>query len=245
MPESHSAAQIPRWMWPFLTGPSGAFTQFGQAQGALPSLTDLATNAPALQIPDLSPDQMALLSQLEQSGVNNPDMAQARAQLQQLTSGPIGSSPATQAGMKAFSDITMPQIMQAESLQGTAGGGAALEAASQGATAAAVPLIQQEIQNRAAAPGEWASLGNQSLQQIAMALEAAGLPREIAQQQAQAQFDQQQQEYQFAAGLQSQPLGLLGNFFGQRNWSTMTGEDIGAGIGKGLSPSGIFGGGGK
>lgn len=244
MPETHSAAQAPRWMWPFINGPTGAFTQFGQAQRDLPTIAQLAQSVPGLDIPGLTPEQLTALGQLTGTATENPDLARARAQLESLTSGPVGSSPATQAGMQAFEELTLPSILQTQSLQGTAGGGAALEAASQGATAAAVPLIQQEIQDRSNAVQGFAGLGAQDVQNLAMSLEAQGLPREVALEQAQAQHEQQQQQWQTRLGLQSYPLSLFDRFIGQRNWGTMTSEDYVSGIGKGLSPSGLFGGGG-
>lgn len=78
--------------------------------------------------------------------------------LGEMTSGPIGSSPATQAGMNAWSQLVEPTI--ASSLAASSGGrGGALPAAiSQGETAAAVPLIQQEIANREAGIGQASNL---------------------------------------------------------------------------------------
>jgi len=237
------------WMWGTFTGPSGIQTQLSGAQAGFPSLLGLPETIPTLDIPGLTPEQQTLIQQLSAAGTASPDLAAARDQLAQLTGGPVGSSPATQAGMQAFEQLVAPQILQQQALQGTAGGGAALEALGQGATAAAVPLIQQEIANREQAVGQYGALGQQQMQQLAMALEAQGLPREVAQQQAQAMYDQLQQRFQFESGIQTWPLGMMSGFGSQETHGTMTAEDWVAAIGKGLSPSGasgsLLGGGGK
>jgi hypothetical protein len=218
-----------------------ATNQLLNAQSAFPSITGLASTIPTLNIPGLSPTEMDLINQLVAAGQNNPDRAAAEQMLSELTSGPIGSSPATAAGMKAFEQQIAPQVKQMQALQGTAGGGAALEAMAEASSAAALPLIQQEIQNREAAVGQYSQLGMQQIQQLAASLEAAGMPREVAQQQAQAQYDAAMQQWQYETGVQTYPLNLMGRMVGQRQDSTMTGMDWIAGAGKGLSVGGLLG----
>lgn len=210
-------------------------TQFIDFQSNAPSLTDLQNN-PGLQVPNLSPTETDLINRLVATGQANPNMLAAQRQLQQLTSGPIGSSPATVEGMQAFQNITAPQIMQAQALQGTASGGAALEAMGQGATAAALPLIQTEIANREAAVGQYSQLGQQQIMQLAAALEAAGMPREVALKQAFANYQQAEDRWKYQTDLQTRPLDpLLNNAFGSRSGSTMGAQDW---VGFGLSTLG-------
>jgi len=238
---------IPGYLAPGTTGPSGWIPQWFAAQQQFPSLAELPGEVPTLGVPGLTPDQERLIQQMMATGAASPDRAAARQQLQQLTSGPVGSSPATQAGMQAFQQLVAPSIMQTQALQGTASGGAALEAMGQGATAAAVPLIQQEIQNRQQAVGQYGQLGQEQLMGLAAAFEAAGLPREVALEQAQAAFDAAQQRLGIESGLQTFPLQMLSQLLSrtQQQHSTQYGSDIVAGIGQGLSPSGLFGAGGK
>lgn len=201
------------------------------AEQNLPDLTQIYQGMPQLNVPGLDPTQLSLLGQLTSTGADNPDLAAARAQLAQLTGGPIGSSPATQAGMQAFEQQIAPIITQQSALRGTAGGGQAIEALGQGATAAALPLIQEEIKAREAAVGQYGQLGQEQVNQIAMALEASGLPREVALEQAQALFQRQQQQSKFATGIQTFPLQYLGQLgMGGRTSqpSTVGGDIIGA-----------------
>lgn len=216
---STSIPYIPPYMYPSLFGGTGAFTQYGQAQGALPSLTQLDQRVPQLQVPGLTPEQQQQIDAILAQGGGSPDLAAARSQLSELTSGPIGSSPYTQQAMDAWRQQVAPEIMQTAALQGRETGGAALEAMQQGATGAAIPLIQQEVQNREQAVGQYGQLQNEQMQNLAQALEAAGLPREVALQQAQAAFDQQQQQFGYETGLQTLPLQLFGNLIGQSNTS--------------------------
>lgn len=244
--DTATVTDIPSYLQPILTGPTGAFPQFQAAQGALPSLTALGTGAPQMDIPGLTPDQQAQINAILQTGSTSPDLMAARQQLQALTSGPIGSSPATLAGMQAFQHLVAPQVMQAEALQGRAGGGAALEAMSQASTQAALPLIQNELAQRQAAVGQYTGLQQAQLNSLAAALEAAGMPREVALQQAQAAFNKANANYQFQSNLQSAPLNLMNSLLGQHStgrqqaYQTKTGEDWLSG---GLRMAGdIFGG---
>jgi hypothetical protein len=77
---------------------------------------------------------------------------------------------------------------------------------------------------------------------LAMALESAGLPREVALEQAQAAYNQQQQQFATQMGLQTLPWQLEPMTIGSKSYMTPGGWDIIGGIGKGLSPSGLLGG---
>ena len=201
-------------------GPTGAIPQLTAAEANLPSLTQLGTGAPLLNVPDLTPDQLAQIQAIQAQGSASPELAAAFQQLQQLTAGPIGSSPATQAGMEAFRQLTAPSIEQQQALMGRANSGAAIEAQQQGATAAAVPLIQQEIQTRDQAVNQYGQLQQQQIASLSAALEAAGMPREVAQQQAQAAYQKLAQQYGFATELQTLPLSTLGQLLGSSTRTT-------------------------
>lgn len=215
---------------------SGAFSGITQAGQDFPSISQLPGAVPLLNVPGLTPEQQNVINMLYGTGTAPADLSAARAQLQQLTGGPIGSSPATQAGMQAFQELTLPSLMQTAALQGNASGGAALEAAQQGATAAAVPLIQQEIANRQAAVGQYGNLQQQQMQSLAAALEASGIPRDVAMQQAQAQFQKAMQGFGIEQQVQMTPLDIITSLLGrtgfQQQHPTMTGEDwLGVGLG--------------
>lgn len=87
------------------------------------------------------------------------DIASSRQLLDQLTSGPIGSSPATAAAMRAYKSSAVPQILSGQAMAGPGRGGGLAEALQQGEEQAYVPLVQQEISNRLAAAPQYAGLG--------------------------------------------------------------------------------------
>lgn len=210
---------VPAWLRPIYQ------TAVGQelaAQGGLPSIAQMFGMIPTLNVPNLTPEQMGLIGQMEQypTGLNAPEQG-AMSQINQLTSGPIGSSPATQAAEQAFKDFTLPTIQNQAAAMGQGNSGAALEAMSQGSERAVVPFIQQEIANRESAVGQLGQLGAQQYGQdigtLTNALQAAGLPYQVAAQQAQALFNQQQQQLQFGQQVQMGPLQQVGSLFGKGN----------------------------
>lgn len=230
---SSTSPTLQPWSIPIYQQAFGPYEQF---QATAPNLTALYQNYPQLNVPGIDPTQQNVLNQLVQTGQNNPEIQAALAQLQQLTSGPIGSSPATQAGMQAFQQLEAPIIAQQSALRGTSGGGQAIEALGQGTTAAALPLIQTEIANRQAAAQQYTQIAQAQMRQLALALEASGLPREIALEQAQAIMQRQMGQQQMAFGLQSMPLNLLGSIsIGQEATSTPSGFDITKGTMSGLA----------
>jgi hypothetical protein len=167
--------------------------QLQDVQPQIP-ITDF-TGAQPQSIPGLTADQQGLINSLVQAPYGNqisaPEMA-ALFQVDALTGGPVGSSPATQAGMQAWEQIVRPQVMQEQALQGTTGGGAADEAIANSASAAAVPLIQQEITNRVGTLPTLTGIGQKSTdteaQQLQAGLQAAQQPYDIESAQAQAEF---------------------------------------------------------
>lgn len=234
---------IPGYLKQQTVGPHGAFTQQAGAMAAFPSISDIPNNIPLLNIPNLSPEQQALIQKILGESGGSPEMSAAAAQIAQLAGGPIGQSPDTLAAMKAYREQVEPQVMQHAALMGRGTGGAALEAVQQGETQAYVPLVQQEIQNRETAVGQYQQQAQAQMQALQSALEAAGVPREVAQEQAQAAFQQLMAKVGFEQQIQTMPLGL--EALGQKNYQTMGWQDWVGGVGKSLSLSGIFGGGGK
>lgn len=190
--------------------------QFASAQGAFPSLAQYPGMTPLLNIANLTPEQQALIQQIQGQGAASPQLQAAGQQLQQLTSGPIGSSPLTQEAMKAYEQQVVPSLIQQESAAGRGSGGAALESVAQGTQQAMIPLLQQEIQNREAAVNQYQQLQQSQIQSLAAALEAAGMPRDVALQQAAAQYQQQQQALQFQEMISTLPLNLLPQLLGKQ-----------------------------
>jgi len=117
------------------------------------------------------------------------------AQLAQLTSGQIGQSPLTQAGMNAFETIQRPQIENTLATMGLGRSGAGANILEQSRAQVLAPLIQQEIGYRGAAVPQLFGLGPQLSGQQAtaagMGLQAGG----TEQQTAQAALDAAQKDY--------------------------------------------------
>ncbi len=195
--------QIPPQLRPLIEAAAAA----GIDLMSLLPLTGFAAPAPQ-QIPGLTPDQQALISQLVGLGgrLTGPE-EQAMAQIQALTGGPVGESPVTKAGMEAWRNLVQPEVLQAEALHGRLGGGAVEEALAQSASGAAVPLIQQEIQQRFQAIPELRALGATERGGLTTALEAAGIPREVLGQQFEAQFRDYLRRQALSESVTLGPLG--------------------------------------
>lgn len=118
----------------------------GQAAGMLGTV-------PQVGAPGVSPAPVTV-------DTNTAQMQEAMRIAQELSGGAIGSSPATTAGMTAWEQLVKPQVTSGLSLTGNLGGGATEEALGLSSTAAAVPLIEQEIANRM---GLTSTLGNLGL----------------------------------------------------------------------------------
>jgi hypothetical protein len=141
----------------------------------------------------------------------------ALGQLAQLTGGPIGSSPATQAGMQAFQQNILPTLQNELGAMGLGRSGIAGEQIQRAATSAAVPLIQQEIANRAAAVPQYtnvaqagANIGQQQVQNMGT---AAGLGTSLGstqQQLGQSVLDAPYQDYLRRQALSQSVTGLGG-----------------------------------
>jgi len=149
--------------------------------------------------------------------VGGVDPNSALGQLQQLTSGPIGSSPATQAGMAAFRQNVLPTLQNELGAMGLGRSGIAGEQIQRASTSAAVPLIQQEIANREQGIGQYGNLAQQlgglGQQDVQNWTTAAGLGSSLGgtqQQTAQSALDSPYQDYLRRQALAQSSTGLGG-----------------------------------
>lgn len=149
--------------------------------------------------------------------VGGVDPNSALGQLQQLTSGPIGSSPATQAGMTAFRQNVLPTLQNELGAMGLGRSGIAGEQIQRASTSAAVPLIQQEIANRQQGIGQYGALAQQlaglGQQDVQNWTTAAGLGSSLGgtqQQTAQAALDAPYQDWLRRQALAQSSTGLGG-----------------------------------
>jgi len=164
------------------------------AAGGLPGLLQPHPQ----QIAGLTGGQIQDIGQLQQWGMSGtPQEQQAQSLLSGLTGGDIGSSPATAAAMRAYSQNVAPTIASGLAASGGGRGGEMAAALQQGQTSAYVPLVQQEIANREAGIGQAAGLGQQRSQDVQNAITG----QQMIQQNQQQQFDAQYQDYLRRSGL--------------------------------------------
>jgi hypothetical protein len=90
---------------------------------------------------------------------NTRQMLDAEALIKGLTSGEVGSSPATAQAMKAWEQFVQPTVMAGQALTGNLGGGATEEALGLSRTAALTPLMAKEIDTRQAMAALLGQLG--------------------------------------------------------------------------------------
>lgn len=141
----------------------------------------------AQQITPVTPEELALISDLigysRAPAMSAPEFAALR-QIGLLTGGPIGSSPATLAGLDAFEDLQRPAIEQDVALAGLSKGGAFPETLAQERTRVLQPLIEQEIQNRMGVlmplSGIGATVADRERADVETALQGANIPRSVA-----------------------------------------------------------------
>lgn len=203
--------QIPKELGP-LTQQS-ATNVFGAMQDPNLALSNF-TGAQPQQIASLTPEEQFLING-SISDIDNNYMQAATSGIQQLTNGPIGSSPATTAGMEAWKANVLPLIQQQQALQGTTYGGAADEAVANAGGQEASNLIGQEIQNRMGVLGPLLNLGQMRGQNIQNALQNAGLPRDVQNQKLQADYEDMLRRYQLSEQVQLGPaMDIAPNFGG-------------------------------
>jgi len=167
------------------------------------------------------------LSGLQDLGNTGANLSAPNATYQSYMGTPYKPSAATNAEIKEFNDLQAPEILQQAALMGQGTSGGALQALSTGQEQALVPFLQQDQANALAAAQGLSSnqLANAGLQESALnslgnlgttqeglqqnqlqnALTAAGLPQQVAQQQAQNAYNQAQQGWQLAQQTQQTP----------------------------------------
>jgi hypothetical protein len=192
------------------------------SQFAQPQQRQIAGMSPLQQyaagmVPQIAQGNAQSQNALGSLGYGNTGTDSALGQLSQLTSGPIGSSPATQAGMAAFQGNVLPTLQNELGAMGLGRSGIAAEQIQKATTSAAVPLLQQEIANRAASVPQYTNIaqagsgiGQQEVQNLGT---AAGLGASLGstqQQLAQSVYDQPYQDYLRRQALSQSVTGLGG-----------------------------------
>lgn len=198
---------------PFLRGILGQeATSYLSAMQDLPQIQQLFGSVPKLNVPGITPGQQYDIAALQRGQpVLSPQQTQAAQMMREI------ADPA--AEQKFYREFAAPELMQQSALQGQGTSGAADYALAQGADQYALMAKQNELQ----AAGGLAGIGQQGLAQMVTALEAQGIPRDIAQQQAQALYDQQQQRWGFAKDIQTNPFSLFGPTIGGGSTSVSMG----------------------
>ena len=193
--------------------------QWLAAEGGLPSIGQLYGSIPELNVPNLTPDQLAAISGFEgmPQGPNAQEQA-ALSSLGQFTPGANGISPLTAATQAQFNQSTLPTLENTAANMGQGNSGALLEAVQNGQVNALVPELtaqnQQQLQAAQATGNIGSTIYNQDVTNLTNSLQAAGLPYEVAQQQAQSYFNQQQQKQQFGQEVQMGPFQQIPSLFG-------------------------------
>jgi len=171
------------------------------------------------QIAGLTGGQLQDINQLQQWGMSGtPQEQQAQSLLSGLTGGEIGSSPATAAAMRAYSQNVAPTIASGLAASGGGRGGEMAAALQQGQTSAYVPLVQQEINNREAGIGQAVDLGQQRAQDVKDAITGQQMIQSNQQQTLDAQFSDYLRRSGLIQNLTQGPMGQFGGAItGQRN----------------------------
>jgi len=198
----------------------GGVGQLREAQTQLPSLTQLAQQTPLLEVPGLTGQETDILQQA--LGVlRDPAVFQSAIQaLTPMLSGTPGAGPLTQAAMQQFQTQTLPFLRAQQALQGRGASGAQMDAISRGLAEIQLPLMQFDIQNRFRAAQMLPSLVASQAGQLTSALALAGMPREVALQQAKAKFDQAMNAWATQLETQRGPLQMLPQLIGSQTRAT-------------------------
>lgn len=223
---NQSAPHVPEWQQPLYKNTA---SQWEQAQGGLPNISQLYSDIPLLNIPGLNSGQLGAIGQFQSMGQNPGQLNQSEQNAFNTLSSFAGSagqpSAATQAEMKEFAALQAPLVQSQSALAGQGNSGAGTEALALSQEQAAVPFLQQDQANSLSAAGGLSQLGGQqygqSVENITNALQASGMQYDVAQQQAQALYNQQQQQQQFGQqvqmGPQSQFPGMWGGGFSSQS----------------------------
>ena len=224
-----TSPHIPPWMAPLLHNTA---SQWGSAQGNLPDISQLYNQIPELQTAQLNSGQTSDIgniqgigNQLQQSGGAWGGQQQAGNQLENFLS-TNGPSAATQQAEQNFTNFENPVLESQASLSGLGNSGAALEASATGAAQAAVPFLQQDVQNKLSAANQLGALGGQEFGQLQggqqNALNASTIPQQLQQTELQNLFNQQNTRQQFGQQVQFGPESLFGNAIGGGSSTSLT-----------------------
>lgn len=226
-----TSPQIPPYLLPIL-GSSSTDLMSALNGGTIPSLAGLFGGVPGLSVPGLTGQQTTDINALQglgQSGGVFPFENQA-AQWTTQARNQMGQIADPNVAKQAFEQFASPEVMQQSALAGQANSGAVPYALSQ----AAIPFeLQNQQTELAAAQGQLGAaqqlgglgqtqLSNQ-MNELTTALQAAGMPRDVAQQLAESQFNQQQQQWGFGKDLRTFPFSLYGPTIGGGSTSVSTG----------------------
>ena len=222
--QQQSSPHVPAWMRPMLRGEE---SQYQNAMGSLPSLSALYGQIPQQGTAPFSSQQNALIGQISGlSGQPNAAEQSAQNQYNQFLAPGGGESQASQAEMNLLQTQEDPMLMSQASLMGQGNSGAALQSLAQANQAALLPILQQGTQNQLKAASGLQGLGgqeySQQTQDLQNALQAAGMPQQLAQQQANNLFNQLQQQVQYAQGVQQGPFSMLGQLIGGGSGTSVT-----------------------
>lgn len=151
------------------------------------------TGAAPMAVPGLTPQQQAAV-EFSGQAVNAPTLqspeALALMNLARVSSGPIGSSPATQEAMQSWEATTGEQIKNQLAMAGIGRSGALATDLGVARSAAHAPLLQQEIANRLGTVAPLTDIGatmeTRPMARQAGAFDMGEMVRQIAQAQAQA-----------------------------------------------------------
>ncbi len=191
------------------------------------ALTGMATGDP--QYPGVGGGIGGVSAQNVQADPNTQQMQMAMQLGQQFMPGGSGFSPAYNAAMQNWNANVKPQVLASEAITGNLGGGGTQEAIANSASAAMLPLLQQQQQIQAGLVPQLGNLGLGVSGQNLQAQEAnqqAGLTAGLANQQntLQAQMANQnaalqasQQQQNAAAQLANLGMGLSGQQLGAAN----------------------------
>ena len=183
-------------------------SDYMQGMQNLPDISQLYQGTPGLNVANLTPDEQQLIGQFQQNiGPNTAENA-SQYGFNQFAGGAGGApSAATDAALAQFNTLQAPAIQQTAALEGLGNSGASLSALAQGQESALVPFMQQDLSNQLTAAQGLGQLGGQESSQmqtqLSNAMQAAGMPRQVADAQSQALFNQQQQQWNFAQGIQT------------------------------------------
>ena len=178
------------------------------------------TGAQPMAVPGLTPQQQGAVDfsagAVTQPTLQSPE-ALALMNLAQLSSGPIGSSPATTEAMKSWEATTGEQIKNQLAMAGIGRSGALATDLGVARSAAHVPLLQQEIANRLGTVGPLAQLGGTMETRPVARQQTAFDMGEMVRQIAQAQAQSQQADYLRRQGIaESITAGVTGQ--GPQTW---------------------------